>query len=105
MIGYPKILNTKEDYLYVQKHFGKSKWKKDFQDLLDTMRDWFDVGEVESVEAGQTDETHRVIPIEHENADGEKTVTFMQQEFRINENCRLYQLGFTEDEVKDLLED
>lgn len=102
MIGYPKTLSTKEDYLYVKENFERSQWERDFQNLLDTRNEWFDVEEVESLEAGVTDETHRVIVLEEESDDGAKQI-FMQQELRFSENCPMVRLGFTEEEVRAAL--
>lgn len=103
MQGYPKTLNTKEDFMYVKEHFPKSAWQQDFQDLLDTRYEWYDVEVVESPESGITDDTHRVIPLEHEDSEGNKTTTYMQQEYRFNENCRMLRLGFTADELETAL--
>lgn len=102
MRGYPKFLNTKEDYLFVKANFGKELWSKDWQYLLDTMRDWITIGEVESPEAGVTDETHRVVDGRQGEGEEAKTV-YYQQELQVIPTCKLLALGFTEEEVRAAL--
>ena len=46
MVGYPKYLNTKDDYEFVRKNFPKDMWQSAFESLLDTRRDWFSEGEI-----------------------------------------------------------
>ena len=55
MVGYPKYLNTKDDYEFVRKNFPKDMWQSAFESLLDTRRDWFNEGEITGT--GITDET------------------------------------------------
>lgn len=99
MRGYPKVLSSKEDYLYVKDNFPADLWKADWQGLLDTMTCWYPTGEVASVEAGVTDDTHKVEKFEEEGKD----TVFMQYELRQNPDCKLLRLGFTEAEVKKAL--
>ncbi len=98
MVGYPKFLNTKEDYEFVRANFPKEKWKADFQSLLDTRFDWFNEGEIEG--EGVTDDTHKVVEGKQDN----ETVVRYQYVYKENENARIYQLGYTVDEVKAILE-
>lgn len=97
MVGYPKSLNTKEDYEFVRKNFPKENWRKDFQDLLDTRMDWFNVGALEKGESGVVDDSHRIVADEQT---GEK----YQYEYKENPNCRMKALGYTADEVEKILE-
>lgn len=97
MVGYPKCLNTREDYEFVRKNFSKEDYRQDFQNLLDTMGDWFNMGKVPAGEQGKTDKTHKVVKDE-ESGDS------YQYEFKVNPNCRLFQLGYTEDYVKKILD-
>lgn len=101
MVGYPKTLNTKEDYLYVRDNFPKSEWEQDFQNLLDTRYDWFYDSELAEGDEGVTDDTHRVV----EMREGDESVKRAQYVLKENPTCRMNQLGFTEDEIKKILED
>lgn len=94
MEGYPKHLNSKEDYEYARKNFPKEKWEKSFQSLLDTRFDWFNVGE--AVGDGVTDATHKVL-------DDEETGRKYQYVFKENPECMMNKIGYTEEEVKDIL--
>ncbi|WP_302361414.1 hypothetical protein [uncultured Megasphaera sp.] len=95
MVGYPKNLNTRADYEFVRANFSKEDFRQDFQNLLDTMGDWFNVGKLSSGEQGKTDKTHKVV--KDESGDS------YQYEFKVNPNCRMFQLGYTEEYVKKIL--
>lgn len=99
MNGYPKTLNSREDYEYVRANFPKSEWEQDYQDLLNTVHEWYNMGEVEG--EGVTDETHRV---EEEQREDSETIIRTQWEYRKNPDAKIFRLGFTEDEVKEILE-
>lgn len=96
MKGFPKILNSKDDYLYVREHFPRDEWQPHFQNLLDTMRDWFYERTLEDGDEGVTDDTHKVVVDEQE---GKR----YQYELRVSTTCKLFMLGFTENEVQELL--
>lgn len=106
MKGYPKNLNTKADYEYVKANFAPEEYLPDFQSLLDTMYDWFFVKELTSEEEGITDDTHKVIVSKEERpatVEGEEQTiitTYAQYEYRINPTCKLHALGYTEEEVR-----
>ncbi len=95
MVGYPKTLSTKEDYLYVKDNFPYTFWKKDFQSLLDTVNEWYNLGEIEK-DKGVTDNTHKVV----EDTENNK---YYQYELKENKDCKLNRLGFTADEVNTIL--
>ena len=61
MKGFPKILNSKEDYLYVREHFPRDEWQPHFQNLLDTMRDWFYERNLGGGEEGVANDKHKVL--------------------------------------------
>ena len=103
MKGYPKNLNTKEDYEYVRENFPSSEWKKDWQNLLDTMEDWVPTGELKSKDDGKTDSTHKVIESETTGADGEKTTVYTQCELQTIPTCKLLRLGFTKQYVQSVV--
>ena len=100
MKGFPKNLNTKEDYLYIKEHFERNLWVPEFQKLLDTTSDWFFVKNLDTAEDGITDDTHKVV--ETEISSDEPTV-ISQYEFRENPDAKLYKLGFTVEEVQQLI--
>lgn len=92
MRGFPKYLNTKQDYLNCLKDYPQET-KVKLQDLLDTRFVWQDTAIIEI--GGIMDETHRVIDTE----DGEK----IQQEYVEDERAELFRLGFTVKEVEELV--
>lgn len=94
MVGFPTALNTKADYEYVRENFPVEKWKPVYQDLLNTMYEWYNTGAI--LKSGVTDDTHRVVIDEQKN-------TKYQYEKRINENCKLLKIGYTEEEVKAII--
>lgn len=99
MQGYPKHLNTKEDYLYVIKHFPKEMWEKDLQGLLNTMKEWMNVKYLDNPSDGKIDDLHKVIEITCEDG----TVRYIQCVLRVNPRCKLYRLGFNEKQVRSFL--
>lgn len=100
MRGYPKTLASREDYVYVAENFPPEKWRVDWQDLLDTMCDWFFARELADKSEGIEDATHKIEV--NENETGAKTYT--QYEWCVNPTCKLLRIGFTEQEVRDKLD-
>ena len=96
MKGFPKTLNTKEDYEYIRANFSKEEWVPAWQRLLDERQNWFPTGYLDSKEAGKTDELHKVS--EEMQYDG--TTKYVQLELQTDPGCRLKQLGFTVDYVE-----
>lgn len=94
MRGYPKHLNTRTDYEFVRTHFPKAMWKDDFKVLLATEKEWYNLGEIEGT--GIEDDTHKVVV-------DEKVEKKYQYEYRINPNAKIYRLGYTAEEIKDIL--
>lgn len=99
MNGYPKSLNTREDYEYVLANFPREDWEQDFCDLLATVYEWENVGKLKDGEEGITDETHRVEVCEMD----ESTVERYQYEYKENPNAKIFRIGYTVDEVKEIL--
>ena len=97
MVGYPKFLNTKEDYEFVRANFPKEQWESDFKALLNERYEWFNLGEIEG--EGVTDDTHKVV----EDKRDDETVVRYQYEYKANENARIYRLGYTVEEVEAIL--
>lgn len=100
MVGFPKHCNTKEDYLYVQEHFPREQWEPVFQALLDERLAWLNTGKLKSVD-GVTNKTHKVVTVGGEE-DG-TPLQHYQYEFKEDENCKLFRVGFTVEEVQLLL--
>lgn len=100
MIGYPKTLNTKEDYEYVRANFPKEEWQGEFQNLLDTVYEWFNMDALADGDAGITDDTHKVTEDKREDM---TTVTRTQWEYKENPDAKIFKLGYTVDEVKAIL--
>ena len=100
MHGYPKWLNTKADYYYVADNFPREQWSKDWQSLLDELYQWMYVSDLPSRDEGVEDATHRIEVEEHDDG----TVTYEQWEYKKDDHARLYQLGFTEAEVRNKLD-
>ena len=94
MVGFPTALNTKEDYEYVRANFPAEQWQPVYQALLDTMYEWFNMG---TTDTGASDDTHKVVV-------DNQTNTKYQYEKKIDPNCKLIRLGYTETEVKKILE-
>lgn len=100
MKGYPKTLNTKEDYLYVKEHFDRSQWLPEFQKLLDTRFGWFFEKHLDKESDGINDDTHKVVTLE---IDSENPTAYDQYEYRENPQAKIFQLGFTVEEVSEII--
>lgn len=104
MRGYPKILKTKFDYLFVKEHFRKSYWQKDFQNLIDNQYKWFYEKRLEDSEEGLEDDTHKIYKRTTVYDNGNKTVIRQQYVYKEDPNCLMYQLGFTRAEIEEILQ-
>ena len=96
MIGNPKYLNSRYDYEYVREHLDN--WKEYWQELYDSRLIW---DNMELVGEGITDATHRLI--QSQDMVTQEPITY-QQELMLDENCKLFRLGFTVEEVEAVLE-
>lgn len=101
MRGYPKHLNTREDYEYVRTHFPRVMWEDDFRGLLASMREWYFVSYLEAREDGVSDDTHRVI--EMDDFKGGKQ--WVQYELRENPQADIFRMDYTEAEVRAILQE
>ena len=95
MRGYPKFLNTKEDYLYVIKNFSKNEWEKDIKALLDNMEDWFFLKKLNKKEDGIENERFKII--ESENAE---TKEKEYNQYELKSTGYIERLGFTKEELE-----
>ncbi len=91
MRGFPKHLNSKQDYLNCLSDYP-AETKAELQRLLDSRFVWQDTAIIEN--EGITDDTHRVI----ETEDGK-----IQQELVEDTNAEIFRLGFTVEEVEELI--
>ena len=101
MKGKPKHLNSKEDYLYAREHYEESFWRPQFQALLDGRWCWYYVSDLESAEAGVTDDTHKVVEMTNSGESGE--TKYAQYELRENPTAKIFRIGFTVEEVEALM--
>lgn len=93
MRGFPKHLNTKQDYLNCLGEFP-DETKAELQRLLDNRFVWTDTAVLADGETGVTDDTHRVIKAD----DGD-----IQQELKEDTCSELIRLGFTVAEIEEML--
>lgn len=100
MRGFPKSLNSKEDYQYVRENFSDDEWRPVWQALLDTANDWFFVKELVDDETAPEGENFKVV--ESEKTGTEEKIRSVY-ELRENPTCKLLQLGFTKAEVEAAL--
>lgn len=98
MKGFPKNLNTREDYEYVRANFTAEEWKPEWQALLDTMSDYFFVKTLEEGEEAPEGDGYKV---QESEQDGVTTRSLYQ--LQENPACKLLRLGFTKAEVKEAL--
>lgn len=91
MRGFPKHLNSKQDYLNCLSDYP-TETKAELQRLLDSRFVWQDTAIIEN--EGITDDAHRVI----ETEDGK-----IQQELVEDVNAEIFRLGFTVEEVEELI--
>lgn len=99
MRGNPKHLNSKFDYEYVKEHCEVSYWLPRWKGLLEGRYAWVPQGEIESEEAGITDDNHRVEVSTMTDENGEEKTTYTQLAREINPYSQFERLGFTEEEV------
>lgn len=97
MRGFPKHLNSRADYEYIRQNFPIEKWKPEWDALLDNLQEWYCTGKLNSVDAGVTDDTHRVVTIAGQ---GGKNDTYWQHELRRNDSAKLYRLALPEEYVR-----
>lgn len=99
MRGFPKFLNSKEDYLYIKSEFSESEWKPEFQKLLDTTHGWFFDHYVEDGETIVETDKLKVIEPQEIDQDQRKSVYV----YKLNPDCKLLKLGFTIEECENYL--
>jgi 1,2-phenylacetyl-CoA epoxidase catalytic subunit len=93
MRDFPKWLNTKQDYLNCLQDFPE-QIRQRLQELLTDRFLWVQTGILSDEDQGVTDDTHRIIETENER---------FQYEYLEDSNARIFQLGFTVQEIEELI--
>jgi len=104
MKGYPRHLNTRADYDFVRQNFEKSLWLPDYEALLNSYQEWFFVKHLDAESEGINDATHKVITVTPIDNDGTPT-SYDQYELRTNPQARIFELGFSVEEVQQIIKD
>lgn len=102
MRGFPKHLNSKQDYLYVIQEFPPEQWLPRLQSLLYERFAWLPTGKLADGDNGVTDDTHRVIEMHDET--GQVVVERVQEHYIEDPNATIFRLGFTVEEVQAILQ-
>ena len=101
MRGFPKELNTKQDYLNCMDEYPQET-KEALQLLLDNRYSWFRVREMAEGEEVPTG-PYRAVE-EKQGMEEESPVVRILEERREDPNSLLFIKGFTVKEVQDLIE-
>lgn len=96
MKGYPKHINSKQDVINLLVDYP-SETKVFLQGLLDSKENWFFVSDLEN-DNGINDDMHKVVENKKDDV-----ITYAQYELREDINAYLFKLGFTVDEVRELI--
>lgn len=100
MKGFPKNLNSKEDYYYIKEHFEEFQWKPKWAALLSNRQNWFATKTLEAGDEGCTDDTHRVET--HKDMLDNTEIT-VQYELKDDTSSDFFRFHFTEEEVNEAL--
>ena len=100
MRGFPKHIGTIEDLKNLKEEFPVEV-KEFVAGMLEHTQEWFPVGEVESIEAGKTDDTHKVT--EEKGMMGEDEVKFYQYELKKNPAAALYSFFKNKEEAQEFI--
>ncbi len=100
MKGFPVSLNTKEDYEYIRDKFPAGEWKPAYQALLDAASDWFFVKNLEEGEGAPAGDNYKIVKGQ---TMGEETQLDALYEFRVSPTAKIFQIGFTIEEVQEAL--
>lgn len=101
MRGFPKELNTKQDYLNcIEKYPNETR--QALQTLLDSRFSWFRVRELDDGEEAPEGDNYRVVE-EKDGMDPEAETKRILEELREDPNALLFLRGFTVEEVQELI--
>lgn len=96
MRGFPKHLNTREDYEYVAERYPVEA-RTQYQALLNNRKTWLPVGSLKTGEKGVESKNLRMVEMCDELG---KTVDRVQEEYKDDPNALIARLGFTVKEVE-----
>lgn len=97
MRGFPRHLNSKQDYLNLIGEYP-AETRAALTSLLDDRIQWMNTGTLAKEKDGIEDDTHKVI--KNENEGEEETYQFELME---DPNAQIFRLGFEVAEVENLL--
>lgn len=100
MKGEPKHWNTKKDAMVALNRWP-TRTKKYLQTFLDGVEKWMIDHKLKDDEEGITDDTHKIREIKDEET-GEVTERY-QLVWKQDPNCKLFRLGFTTEEVQEII--
>jgi len=93
-------LNTKADYLFLKENNPESIWKPIFQSLFDNRNTWQITGQLDDPADGVISPTHRIQEVKDQSG----TITgYLQEELMEDQNTKFFMIGFTTDEMIDIL--
>ncbi|WP_208441945.1 hypothetical protein [Bartonella raoultii] len=106
MIDYPEHLNSKQDYLNMLS-FDKEETVRRLKDLLETRFYWVFVKELSDGEEGIEDDRHKVCLTTQMPSDlkGNFVAKRCQYELQESEYAPLFHLGFSVEEVEQLIKE
>jgi len=97
MRGYPHVLNSRQDYNNVIEDFGyNEKVKRHYQGLLNSATKWQFDKVLDSEDEADEGDDYKTMEEEERGLVQYKKVT--------NENGKIFRLGFTVEEVKEVIE-
>lgn len=101
MRGFPKVLNSRQDYENVINDFGyTAKVKRAYQGLLNTAQKY----EFDKELAAESDRTGPEPDYKVMTQEEEGTETIVQYKLVDNPNGKIFKLGFTIDEVQEVID-
>ena len=101
MRGFPKVLNSRQDYENIVSDFGYTeKVKRAYQGLLNTAEK-YEFDKELAAESDRTGPTPKYKVMTQEEEGTEKIVQFKLVD---NPNGKIFRLGFTVDEVQEVID-
>jgi len=101
MRGFPKVLNSRQDYENVVNDFGyTAKVKRAYEGLLNTAEKY----EFDKELAAESDRTGPAPEYKVMTQEEEGTETIVQYKLVDNPNGKIFKLGFTIDEVQEVID-
>ena len=103
MRGFPQFFATKQDYMNCLTMFPEET-KRALRRLAADRFNWTIAKELSDKDKGKEDETHHVEEQERMNEEtGKKETFFVQLVKKEDKNARVFQLGFTVEEIEKLI--